>query len=217
MTCCCGLSATWRDVGDAQSVGEGFVLGSLCQPSCVVIVSGPVIEGDAMRETTGNLWDHYGEKGAVICITTNGFVKKSGECVMGRGCAFEAAQRFPDLPKRIGDHIKAHGNTPRLWLFPTTLGLAVCSFPVKHNWWEAADLDLIEQSARALRKIALTNPRATFYLPRPGCGNGKLEWEDVKPVIAPILPNNIVVITFAKENADAPISSSSSGKRARSG
>jgi hypothetical protein len=46
------------------------------------------------------------------------------------------------------------------------------TFPVKHTWWEAADLDLIERSARELLKmIEVKKIQEAIYLPRPGCGN----------------------------------------------
>ncbi len=48
-----------------------------------------------MKEDFGDLWDFDG----IIAITTNGFVKKDGSCVMGRGCAKEAALRFGWLPR----------------------------------------------------------------------------------------------------------------------
>jgi hypothetical protein len=36
---------------------------------------------------------------------------------------------------------------------------------------------------------------AKILLPRPGCGYRGLLWEDIKPLIDPILPNNILVIS----------------------
>lgn len=45
-----------------------------------------------------------------FCVTTNGFVKKNGECVMGRGCAKQAANYWPELPGRLGWLIKKYGN-----------------------------------------------------------------------------------------------------------
>lgn len=86
-----------------------------------------------MREIAGNLWKYY-FPGSVVCITTNGFVKKNGLAVMGRGCALEAARRIPALPSLLGKHIELHGNVPT-WLVPDRL----VSFPVKHNWYEEAD------------------------------------------------------------------------------
>lgn len=44
------------------------------------------------------------------CITTNGFIKANGEAVMGRGCALEAAQAFPNVPKLLGALITSKGN-----------------------------------------------------------------------------------------------------------
>jgi len=145
---------------------------------------------DDMREANGNLWDFYEQPNAVVCITTNGTVKNNGEVVMGRGCAREAKDKFPHVPRFLGRWIKRHGNVPAYFV-----GSRLMTFPVKHNWWEQADLALIEQSAKALADKA-NRVGLTFYLPRPGCGNGRLTWDEVRPVIEPILPDNVVVISF---------------------
>ena len=73
-----------------------------------------------MKEITGNLFDpqtYTLENGYpapfipdAVCITTNGFVKSNGQCVMGRGCAKTASERFPDLPSRLGSYINRYGN-----------------------------------------------------------------------------------------------------------
>lgn len=143
-----------------------------------------------MIEIAGNLWD-LRDDNHVICITTNGFVKKNGEAVMGRGCALEAVQRDSTLPFRLGQHIRAKENVP-MWL-----SRRMVSFPVKHNWWEAADLVLIQESAYWLLQEAKNLPQLWFVLPRPGCGNGRLKWEDVKPAID-FLPDNVQVINYGR-------------------
>lgn len=143
-----------------------------------------------MREITGNLWDHNNVD-TVICITTNGFVKKNGEAVMGRGCAREACVKYPGLSKRLGAHLLLRGNVP-VWL---TTGLV--TFPVKHNWYEDADLALIALSAEWLKREALNLGQKWFVLPRPGCGNGRLQWDDVRPLLLD-LPSNVLVIDFAR-------------------
>jgi hypothetical protein len=143
-----------------------------------------------MNEITGDLWEHYGKPNTIVCITTNGVVKTNGEVVMGRGCAAEAARRFPGIRRVIGDHIRESGNT----LFEPTPG--VYTFPVKHKWWEVADPLLIATSTRVLREIAEIRSDVTFILPRPGCGNGRLKWEMVKPLLEG-LPDNVLVISHA--------------------
>lgn len=125
-----------------------------------------------------------------ICITTNGFVKMNGEAVMGRGCARQAAQRYPRLPRHLGADIIALGN--HLYSYPQW---HLYTFPVKHNWWEKASLQLIAQSVEELREEVEATPGVrNIYIPRPGCGNGQLQWEDVRPLLAK-LPDRYVVIT----------------------
>ena len=150
-----------------------------------------------MIEVTGNLWTFPAD---VRVITTNGTVKRNGECVMGRGCAAEAKQRWPDVPTWLGDHIKLRGNECHVvcdanhdqWNEPFSL----VAFPVKHHWMQKADMQLIEQSARLLVNITDAMAYNVVVMPRPGCGNGHLRWTDVRPVLVPILDGRFHVITF---------------------
>jgi hypothetical protein len=58
------------------------------------------------------------------------------------------------------------------------------TFPVKHNWWEKADLLLIRESADHLRQLwDLGNRKERVYMPKPGCGNGGRRWEDIEPIL----------------------------------
>jgi hypothetical protein len=147
-----------------------------------------------MKLITGNLWAPRFNPPVWRCITTNGAVRKDGACVMGRGCALEAKNRYIGFDNLLGQTILRRGNI--VHVFPN---FGLISFPVKKHWSEPADLALIGQSAVQLRVFALANPGDTFILPRPGCGNGRLGWFDVKPVLEPILPDNVHVITFGPE------------------
>jgi hypothetical protein len=161
----------------------------------------PKEKSSKMIEVVGNLWTYKTPDGRdpdVRVITTNGTVKKNGECVMGRGCALEAKQRWPHIAETLGRFLNKFGNVPfQLMLHPEILW----TFPVKHNWHEKADITLIEQSAR--RVVRMVNDdfdeQLVVVMPRPGCGNGGLRWEDVKPVLEPILDDRFHVITFGKE------------------
>lgn len=132
-----------------------------------------------LNEKTGNIWTAHDP--SYLMITTNGFVKNNGKAVMGRGIAREAALNYTKLPGELGICIKEMGNVP--FLFEE---YKLITFPVKHHWAEAADLKLIEQSAFFLQRKFNLLPRfdnATFEVPRPGCGNGQLAWDDVKPIM----------------------------------
>lgn len=143
-----------------------------------------------MIEIVGDLW-------LVPCqyriITTNGAVRSDGCAVMGRGCAAQAKFYMPSLPRALGTKLKAGGN--HVYEFPEW---SLFTFPVKHSWEQPADLPLIAQSARELRGFAEDRPEAIFILPRPGCGNGQLEWAVVEPLLRS-LPDNILVIDLPRK------------------
>jgi hypothetical protein len=144
-----------------------------------------------LKEIQGDLWDFL-EKGHWIVIPTNGSIKKNGEAIMGRGLALEAKQKFPSLPKELGEHIRAEENT-----IGDFHRFRLITFPVKDKWYEKADLDLIEHMCREL-VILLDKEFATIpspvYIPRVGCGNGRLKWEDVKPILERHLDDKFIVV-----------------------
>jgi len=156
-----------------------------------------------MIEKTGDIW---GSEADWICITTNGFVKANGCAVMGRGVALQAATKMSYLPYALGSKIKTSGNIVQslaCTFAPEGKKAAhLLSFPVKHNWWEKADPELIRRSCRQLWSLCDEALRSRWEknlglvagpgvlrvaLPRPGCGNGGLDWKDVKPILAEIL------------------------------
>lgn len=148
-----------------------------------------------MVEVLADLWTFH--RRAPICITTNGSVTKHGLAVMGRGCAREAKERVPSLPALLGDKIRKHGNHVYWWP-----DLELITFPVKHQWYERADLDLIRKSARVLVFLADEFGWKQVVLPRPGCGNGGRAWEtEVKPILADILDDRFLVISRREPTA----------------
>jgi len=139
-----------------------------------------------MKEIVGNIWDFH-KQGKFIAITTNGTIRKDGACVMGKGVAAECKSRYPELPYELGRKLKIAGNRP--FLFEP----GIVTFPVKHNWWEKADIKLIRKSAQFLQESAIRE----LYLVRPGCGNGGLDWEkEVKPVLEKILDDRFIVVNL---------------------
>ena len=73
-------------------------------------------------------------------------------------------------------------------------GYHLISFPVKYHWHEPASLELIEQSAALLELFAARQQWKRVVVPRPGCGNGGLEWKDVKPIIESYFDERFIVV-----------------------
>lgn len=176
-----------------------------------------------MIEVKGDLW-HY--DAPVVCITTNGFVKSNGYAVMGRGCAKQAADMWPALPATLGDRLRAYGNHVHWLgnVGSDFVGhLNLVSFPVKPTsspcktdksnvvahmrkhfqpgqtvpgWACVAELSIIQRSCYELVQLVTTNAFHKVVLPRPGCGAGELNWNDVKPVLQKWLDDRFHVITY---------------------
>lgn len=140
-----------------------------------------------MKEIIGNLWDFH-DKGEIICITTNYTLNQRDELVMGGGCAREAVERYPHLPKTLGEiYLESH-NVP-VFLEKEN----IITFPTKKEVWKDSTLSLIEYSAKYLVNL-VANIDKNIYIPRPGCGLGGLHWSVVKPCLEAILIEDKFII-----------------------
>lgn len=122
------------------------------------------------------------------CITTNGILKKDESLVMGAGIALQAARKFPDLPKIIGFYVKKNGNKP---VFLSNYKLI--TFPTKNHWKDNSDIKLITQSAELIVEIVNYLKLERILSPPPGCGNGNLKWEKVKPILNKIFDERFTI------------------------
>lgn len=163
-----------------------------------------------MREAKGNIWDMVGGREAVV-VTINGDLNSQGRLVMGKGIALEAKQHVKGIDRVWGDSVARYG-LQVCGLFPGhfTPRWDIFGFPTKYHWRDKADLDLIVKSAHELVALVerelmmvesyrLDHPEYVLYpniwMPRPGCGAGALRWEDVKPLLDPILDDRYVAVT----------------------
>jgi len=155
-----------------------------------------ITKGRKMKEIVGDMFREKVAKLAnAICLTTNGFVKKNGCCVMGAGNAKQARDKFDGIDRTLGNLIKENGNIVQI--IHRVIDTDIVAFPVKHNWWEKADLDLLDISTRSL--VWLTNNMGweKVILPRPGCHNGKLKWlSEVKPILREYLDDRFYIINL---------------------
>lgn len=166
-----------------------------------------------MKFAYGEIWDMDGD---ILCITTNGFIKKNGSGVMGAGIAGQAQDRYPKLPVLLGEKLKKLGNHVQPLVMHTTpkgTNQGLVMFPVKHVWYENADIELIKRSAKELIAEADEYNWQRVLLPCPGCGNGKLSWDEVIPVLAKMLDDRFILVRpyhdQFKDGANAPSEGSS--------
>lgn len=141
-----------------------------------------------MIELEGDIWKDWesevGEESFVWrVVPVNGSRNERGQAVMGRGIAKQAQMRFPTLRTELGMAIRQGGNQLR---YDGKKGLIL--FPVKHHWDQRADIQLIRKSCQELVEMFdQVHPRDAaswvVLMPRVGCGNGGLRWEDVEPIL----------------------------------
>ena len=143
-----------------------------------------------MIEIIGDIWV---QKCDWLCVTTNGVIKADGKAVMGKGIALQTAQRYPNISTILAQKLKDRGNIVSPLLFAN--GKWIISFPTKLDWRMPSDINLIKQSAIQLKEAFDKQiKKPIIMLPRPGCSNGGLKWEDVKEVIEPILIDDRIIL-----------------------
>ncbi len=169
-----------------------------------------------MREVAGDLWTWDDPPGSVVArvITTNGFVTKDGKAVLGRGVAAQAVERFGDALKvKLGEYLSRWGN--HVHAFPPNRAQGrtywLITFPVKPpmrgtvpGFKAPAEIGIIQRSASQLVAFTLgmLGDGGTVVLPRPGCGCGGLGWNEVEPILRPILDQPVY---FHEEKVEASI------------
>lgn len=142
-----------------------------------------------MKEAKGDIWEYAGLFADACCVLTNMTVA-GGKLIMGGGQAREARDRFPSLPA-----LWSHLNDTGVMLYDREDLYVVVSFPTKYHPSDNSDIELIEQSAQTLVKLADKYQWQEVVLPRPGCGLGGLKWEEVRPILQRHLDIRFTVIT----------------------
>lgn len=152
-----------------------------------------------------------------ICITTNQNYTINGLACMSDGCALAAADRWEEMPKRLGSLLKRYkSNIPyiigavdkdanNIELSPEMIKdkkykCLIFSFPTVNNLGTDENLQLIKQSATILKDYADQFCLKGIIIPRPRCNLGGLMWDDVKPEIQSILDDRFTIVSFDYES-----------------
>lgn len=134
--------------------------------------------------------------------------------VMGKGVALEFKQRWPENFKAYKAACDAKTLTPgRMFiyenrhLFGTDGPRYLVNFPTKAHWRSQSKLAYIEDGLNALVDEIIHFDIKSIALPPLGCGNGGLDWDVVKPMIAEKLSslNGVEVVVFSpRDSVDEP-------------
>jgi hypothetical protein len=133
-----------------------------------------------MQEIKGNFWN-LAKNFDVLCVTTNGVVKRNGQLVMGAGIAYQFNLRFPQLSSLLGSRVKRNGNIPYLITFGD--GTRIMSVPTKQDYANPSPISLIRSSAQRVRTIVDQCKIRSILSTRPGCGLGNQDWTQVKKML----------------------------------
>lgn len=124
--------------------------------------------------------------------------------VMGKGVALEFKNRYPDMfqsYKALCDEKKLDIGKLVLWKNSSKW---VLLFPTKKHWRNPSKMEYIE---KGLEKFVENWDRLganSIAFPRLGCGNGGLDWEDVRPLMEKYLNPLPLQILIYVDNYNDP-------------
>jgi O-acetyl-ADP-ribose deacetylase (regulator of RNase III) len=122
--------------------------------------------------------------------------------VMGKGLASAMKRRYPEMFREYARLCAARKfDIGQLWLWKAP-NQWILNFPTKRHWRNPSQLSYIEVG---LRKFVLEYERRGIWeiaFPRLGCGNGNLDWADVRPLMERYLANLPIPVYIHDYEAD---------------
>jgi O-acetyl-ADP-ribose deacetylase (regulator of RNase III) len=126
--------------------------------------------------------------------------------VMGKGVALQIKNTFPENTKVYNDAIKeGRIKLGEVLLVPVNSMSSVkyiINFPTKAHWRYPSKLAWIKSGLEDLRKKLTENSIRSVALPPLGCGNGGLDWNEVRPAIETALADLPVEILVYEPSAE---------------
>jgi O-acetyl-ADP-ribose deacetylase (regulator of RNase III) len=126
--------------------------------------------------TSGNLL-HADVDALVNAVNTVG--------VAGKGIALQFRLAFPESHKAYVAAAKARTVTPGQMLVVQTGAVPkyIIHFPTKRHWKDLSRIGDIELGLQDLAQVIAQYAIRSIAVPALGCGNGGLEWSQVRPLV----------------------------------
>ena len=103
--------------------------------------------------------------------------------VMGKGLALSFKRRYPEMFERYKRACEKHLlSTGKLMLFYEA-DHWILLFPTKENWRNPSKMEYIQKGLQKFVDTYAEKNITSIAFPRLGCGNGELNWNDVKPLM----------------------------------
>lgn len=105
------------------------------------------------------------------------------EGYMGKGIAYQFKLKFPENNREYVKACKTKslkiGTLHYFW----EQEKLIVNFPTKNKWREKSEIDYIRVGLSELVNLIILSKIKSIAIPPLGCGNGGLNWADIKPVI----------------------------------
>jgi O-acetyl-ADP-ribose deacetylase (regulator of RNase III) len=126
-----------------------------------------------IKYTIGNIFNSEAD-----CI----FNTVNCEGYMGKGIAYQFKQRFPENNRNYERMCKEGKLRPGI-VFPfTENGKTIINFPTKDKWRNPSQIQYVIDGLDAFVRLLPDLNIKKIAIPPLGCGNGVLEWSEVKSV-----------------------------------
>lgn len=103
--------------------------------------------------------------------------------VMGKGLALSFKQRYPDMFERYKTACEKHQLTIGKLMLVYEPDHWLLLFPTKENWRNPSRIEYIEKGLMKFTDTYADKNITSVAFPRLGCGNGELDWEEVRPIM----------------------------------
>ena len=130
--------------------------------------------------------------------------------IMGKGIALQFKQAFPENFRAYEKACRAGEVRPgKMFIVPTNKTVNpkfIINFPTKRHWKDRSNIEDIKAGLEGLIVDVQVLGIASIAIPPLGCGNGGLEWCDVKPLIenAFLREPSVKVLLYEPKGAPSP-------------
>jgi len=193
--------------GDAhRTINDNFIItrpGSLSPFSSIAESVQPkirIVKGDLLRSSMHTFVN------TVNCVG-----------VMGKGIALAFKREYPEMFRDYSIRCKNNQVTlGRPYQYCISRDRIIINFPTKNHWRECSILSNVEEGLDYLVKNIEAWGVKSLAVPPLGCGNGKLSWEIVYPLLYRYLSRlNIPIEIYAPHEANSFCSLINHGHRAQ--